>query len=330
MLGDRGSLGCLLGLRAPTACLQEGDGLYRRDQRAEALRRFQSARKLAGDDLAGIAASWRLLLCALLELDAPGVQRQFDEVFAARLQSIEQNQWITADWIAAWITGRCGDTELADALEQLYPGAGASTAWFLVGERWRSEGNPADAREAYKRSARLRPPRKEPWAGAWAAERLQTLPERCPNPSALARELNDAAWIIVKSPNNGVESYRVAQRWAEASCRLDRENAESFRILGAAYYRAGACEQALGALAQACEMRNGKAGSEAPCDLALISMSLHRLSRGAEAAAALERLQLLLREEKWANDADSQGLGAEAEALILGARTATSQPRAEP
>ncbi|MFH0981760.1 MAG: protein kinase [Planctomycetota bacterium] len=156
--------------------------------------------------------------------------------------------------------------------------------------------------------------------------------------------LNGASRSVVSAADKDAQAYRQALRWAEAACKLVSDDGRFLTTLGVAQYRVGVYQDALATLTHSDEInRRASTGlisrvsdiwealkgdhhvtGGQPADIAFMAMSLHQLGRADEARAALERLRVIMRDPKHAENEESQGFLREAEALLLGAPT--SQP----
>lgn len=126
-------------------------------------------------------------------------------------------------------------------------------------------------------------------------------------------------WWFVRAPGAEAEICQAAAEQVRQACRLLPDNAECFRVLGAAWYRTGAYEQALTALLRADELHCAQTGSHHAADAALLAMTCHQLGRDEQARAELERLRQVLPAADRVEREELEALLAEAEGLI-GAR----------
>jgi len=122
------------------------------------------------------------------------------------------------------------------------------------------------------------------------------------------KQYHDAAWPVLRHPYANLFQYRFALQQAETACRLAPEEAKYRTTLGAAQYRAGKCKEAIGTLEKA-EQGN----KESPAHLAFLTMTYHQLGMKDEAKAMLTRWREVMKQERWANDADAQAFLKEAE-----------------
>jgi WD40 repeat protein/serine/threonine protein kinase len=130
------------------------------------------------------------------------------------------------------------------------------------------------------------------------------------------RQLNGAAWKVVKAHDAGKDAYALARRQAEAAVRLDPGNEAMLNTLGVAQYRTGLYPEALATLTKSEKLNAARGGSQ-PADLAFLAMTRQRLGQAAEAKAALARLRELLK-QRWAENAEAAAFLHEAEGLIEG------------
>jgi WD40 repeat protein len=127
-----------------------------------------------------------------------------------------------------------------------------------------------------------------------------------------AGRLHSACWQVVRRPDAGAAAYEGALHQAEAACRLDPDNAIYLNTLGVAYYRAGEYEKALDTLEQSAKLRKEPIAA----DLAFLAMAQHHLGQKKQAQETLARLREVLKQPRWANNAEVQGFLREAEAVL--------------
>jgi hypothetical protein len=127
-----------------------------------------------------------------------------------------------------------------------------------------------------------------------------------------ANALNNASAVVVVNPRADASAYRRALQLAEAACAVMPDNIEYLNILGIAYYRVGNYQDALGTLGRCNELRK----ESFPEDLAFLAMAQHQLGRKEQARATLARLQEVIRQPRWAQDAEAQTQLREAEELL--------------
>ncbi len=120
------------------------------------------------------------------------------------------------------------------------------------------------------------------------------------------RELNAAAWAVVRSPDQEPEDYALALRRAYAAVSRAPDHPAYLNTLGAALFRAGDLDGALGTLRRSDALQGG-----VPDDAAFLA--LVHMAHGDRAAAERElaRLEELLRGERWATNAESAALAYE-------------------
>jgi WD40 repeat protein len=128
---------------------------------------------------------------------------------------------------------------------------------------------------------------------------------------------NDAAWNVVKVRDSGEDAYTRALRYAEAAVHLAPEDGEYLNTLGVAQYRVGRYADALATLTKSEKLNATKEGS-IPDDLAFLAMTQHQLGKKDEAKATLARLREVMKQPRWAQNAEAQGFLREAEQLIEG------------
>ncbi len=131
--------------------------------------------------------------------------------------------------------------------------------------------------------------------------------------------LDKASWAVVASDGGDPATYRKALRKAQMASRTVPSNEFFLKTLGAAQYRVGAYEEALTTLTRSDEIGSKSLPEGYPATVALLAMTLHQLGRTHEAQATLERLRVLMQNEKWAANDEAQSFLREAESLICGA-----------
>jgi hypothetical protein len=129
------------------------------------------------------------------------------------------------------------------------------------------------------------------------------------------RGANDAAWKVVARPGAGKDAYALALRRAEVAVRLAPLDGNTLNTLGVAQYRVGRYADALATLLKSEKLNAAKTGSE-PSDLAFLAMAQHQLGKKDEAKVMLGRLREVMKQPRWANNAEAKGFLREAEELI--------------
>jgi tetratricopeptide (TPR) repeat protein len=126
---------------------------------------------------------------------------------------------------------------------------------------------------------------------------------------------NNAAWFVVRMPQQTPEAYAAALKQAEAAVLAAPDNGYFINTLGVAQFRMGQFAEALETLTKSDKLNATKAGS-IPADLAFLAMVKYRLGQKEEANAALDRLRGMLRNPRRIRDRESREFLLEAEALI--------------
>jgi hypothetical protein len=127
-----------------------------------------------------------------------------------------------------------------------------------------------------------------------------------------AYALNDASAAVVLNRRADASAYRRALREAEAACAAAPHNVPYLNTLGVAYYRLGKYQEALDTLGRCNKLRK----ESVPQDLAFLAMAQHQLGQTEPARATLARLQEVIRQPRWAQDAQAQAELREAEELL--------------
>jgi tetratricopeptide (TPR) repeat protein len=133
-----------------------------------------------------------------------------------------------------------------------------------------------------------------------------------------ARQLNEAAWKVVKTRDGGKDAYSRALRQAEAAVKLAPRDGNILNTLGVAQYRVGRYADSLATLTKT-EKLNATKKDLLPTDLAFLAMTQHQLGKKDEAKATLGRLREIMKQSRWvAQDAEYMGFLREARELIEG------------
>jgi WD40 repeat protein len=148
--------------------------------------------------------------------------------------------------------------------------------------------------------ADLRPPVRQE-----ALRLAETFPEN-------ATAFNNASWEVVRRADADASAYQRALRQAEIACSLSPDNAIYLNTLGVAYYRVGKYEKALKTLGESNKLRK----ESNPEDLAFLVMAQHQLGLKGEAQEMLARLRVVMKQPRWAKNAEVQGFLREAEAVL--------------
>jgi WD40 repeat protein len=135
--------------------------------------------------------------------------------------------------------------------------------------------------------------------------------QRRDDPANLAQ----SSWEVVRQGDAAPERYREALGWAEAACRLAGSH-YYLTTMGVAQYRTGRYQDALTTLTQAEPLNAKQFKGSIPADLAFLAMTHYQLGHKSESATYLRRLREAMTEPRWANDAESQAVLREAEALL--------------
>jgi len=110
-----------------------------------------------------------------------------------------------------------------------------------------------------------------------------------------AKNYNESAWRVVRSPGASAETYAGALKLAEAACELEPDNAGIQNTLAAALYRNGRFEDASKALTRS--MGLDESGRQRAGDLAVLAMARFRLGQPEEAQEALAEARALQSQE---------------------------------
>jgi hypothetical protein len=129
--------------------------------------------------------------------------------------------------------------------------------------------------------------------------------------------LNEAAWKLVQARDAGKDAYTRALYHAEAAVRLAPGDGNILNTLGVAQYRAGRYVEALATLTKSEKLNTTRQGT-LPADLAFLAMTQQRLGQKDEAKGILARLREVMKQPRWAKDAEAASFLREAEGLIEG------------
>jgi WD40 repeat protein/predicted Ser/Thr protein kinase len=137
------------------------------------------------------------------------------------------------------------------------------------------------------------------------------------HPQASSEQLKDRAWKVVKTRDAGRDAYVRALRLTEAAVRAAPGDGAILNTLGVAQYRTGRYAESLTTLTRS-EKFNATNDGSLPSDLAFLAMAQHQLGKRDEATAILGRLLDVMKQRRWAKDAEARGFLREAEELIGG------------
>jgi len=108
--------------------------------------------------------------------------------------------------------------------------------------------------------------------------------------------------------------YSLAEELSLAAKERLKESGQIATTLAGAIYRLGRHEEALTMLVEAGEVKRGW-----PPNLAFKTMALAKLAKVDEAKASLQKLDIVLTEERWRGDAEMHALADEARAVVAAA-----------
>ena len=137
-----------------------------------------------------------------------------------------------------------------------------------------------------------------------------------------AFELENNAWEIAHRSDRSLVEYQEAMEWAAEACRVLHPNRISLKTLGAAHYRRGDYETALGILCDVDAMTAAPHLAE-PADLSFLAMAYARLGQREEAQVTLARIDTIMAHEPYSILPLHKKLRTEAEAVVA----ATNTPR---
>jgi tetratricopeptide (TPR) repeat protein len=131
-----------------------------------------------------------------------------------------------------------------------------------------------------------------------------------------ANTLNTVAWNAVRFAPVAADVAAQALAEARVALELVPENPDMLKTLGVALYRAGTFAEAIEALTRSDTLYVKGGEGQQPADWAFVAMAHWQLGQKDKARAALATLEKLCADARWANDAESQQLFAEAQELI--------------
>jgi tetratricopeptide (TPR) repeat protein len=167
--------------------------------------------------------------------------------------------------------------------------------------------------------ARLKPGASPEERTAAQAALLSHLDEQRRAARALASQantLNTVAWNAVRFAPVAADVAAQALAEARVALELVPENPDMLKTLGVALYRAGTFAEAIEALTRSDTLYVKGGEGQQPADWAFVAMAHWQLGQKDKARAALATLEKLCADARWANDAESQQLFAEAQELI--------------
>jgi WD40 repeat protein/serine/threonine protein kinase len=138
--------------------------------------------------------------------------------------------------------------------------------------------------------------------------RMQVRAETARNASALI----SASTAVVRNARADSAAYQRALRQAEAVCEVLPGDVRCLNTLGIAYYRVGKYQEALDTLGRCNKLRK----EPVPEDLAFLAMAQHHLGEKEQARATLARLQEVIKQPRWAENAEAQAELREAEEAL--------------
>jgi hypothetical protein len=131
-----------------------------------------------------------------------------------------------------------------------------------------------------------------------------------------AQQLNGLAWDVVKARGGDKEAYALALGQATGAFREEPKSGYILNTLGVAQYRVGQYAAALATLTESEKLNTVAFKGTQPADLAFQAMAQHQLGKSDEAKATLARLREVMKQERWAKDAEAQSFLREAEETL--------------
>jgi Flp pilus assembly protein TadD len=123
---------------------------------------------------------------------------------------------------------------------------------------------------------------------------------------------------VLRNPHEPREAYALAERRAEAACRLSPNDGSCRTTLGIAYYRLGKYESAVKILTEADRLDAAADQASVPANLAFLAMAEYQQGHKEQAQAFLQRLRALMAERDWSKQAEAKAFANEAETLLNG------------
>jgi WD40 repeat protein/serine/threonine protein kinase len=127
-----------------------------------------------------------------------------------------------------------------------------------------------------------------------------------------ARALINASTAVVRDACADSAAYQRALRQAEAVYEVLPGDVRCLNTLGIAYYRVGKYQEALDTLGRCNKLRQ----EPVPEDLAFLTMAQHHLGATEQSRATLARLQEVIKQPRWAENAEAQAELREAEEVL--------------
>jgi eukaryotic-like serine/threonine-protein kinase len=131
-------------------------------------------------------------------------------------------------------------------------------------------------------------------------------------------ELNAASRGVVRNPHEQREAYALAERQAEAACRLSPNDGSCRTTLGIASYRLGKYESAVKILTEADRLDAAAGHGSMPANLAFLAMAEYQQGHREWTQIFLQRLRAKMAEGDWSKQADAKAFASEAETLANG------------
>ena len=130
--------------------------------------------------------------------------------------------------------------------------------------------------------------------------------------------LNATSRRALRNPHEQREAYALAERQAEAACRLSPNDGSCHTTLGIAYYRLAKYESAVKVLTEADSLNAVAGQGSVPANLAFLAMAEHQQGHRDQAQTFLQRLRARMAEGDWSKQAEAKAFATEAETLLSG------------
>lgn len=127
----------------------------------------------------------------------------------------------------------------------------------------------------------------------------------------VAARLNEALWPTVCSSDRSKDQLEAAAKYLEIAHRLTPQNGNLCNSLAVAQYRTGQYEASYESVKRAMKIQN-----DILHDYAIMAMVAHRLGKTEESLAAMEKLRILAKADRWSGDEEAQSFLEEAETLL--------------
>jgi WD40 repeat protein len=128
--------------------------------------------------------------------------------------------------------------------------------------------------------------------------------------------LNDASWVVIRSPYRTGQAYQHALDAMEYVCKEQPGEGDSLNTLGIAQYRSKRNQEAVASLTHADKSHSGGPSGPIPADLAFLAMAQHQQGQKDAAQDTFKRLRSVMEKKRWKEDEEAAAFLGKAEELI--------------